>query len=176
LLRPGRFDRLLYVPSPDRDSRIQIIKIHTKKKPLADDVDIEKLADHTDRYAVLILHHYHLQQLCLLALRDHISKYKDPKEADNHTQELKIHMRHFEDAIKKVRPLSTQELNMYKGIADQFGKSELRSTTMGQLLIIKVLYQAIVSTKIMRSSSFLQYYCMLYNLQSIKKSNYGFNL
>ena len=112
----------------------------------------------------------------MLALRDHISKYKDPKEADSHTQELKIHMRHFEDAIKKVRPLSTQELNMYKGIADQFGKSELRSTTMGQLLIIKVLYQAIVSTKIMRSSSFLQYYCMLYNLQSIKKSNYGFNL
>ena len=139
---------------------------------MADDVNIEKLEDHTDRYTVLILHHYHLQ----LALRDHISKYKDPKEADNHTQELKIHMRHFEDAIKKVRPLSTQELNMYKGIADQFGKSELRSTTMGQLLIIKVLYQAIVSTKIMRSSSFLQYYCMLYNLQSIKKSNYGFNL
>jgi transitional endoplasmic reticulum ATPase len=61
LLRPGRFDRLLYVPSPDRDSRIQIIKIHTKKKPLADDVNIEKLEDHTDRYTVLILHHYHLQ-------------------------------------------------------------------------------------------------------------------
>jgi uncharacterized FlgJ-related protein len=61
----------------------------------------------------------------LLALRDHISKYKDLKEADSHTQELKIHMRHFEDAIKKVRPLSTQELNIYKGIADQFGKSEL---------------------------------------------------
>src|SRR5918996_4387914 len=40
LLRPGRFDRLLYVPSPDRDSRIQIIKIHTNKKPLAEDVDI----------------------------------------------------------------------------------------------------------------------------------------
>src|SRR5919201_791045 len=35
LLRPGRFDRLLYVPPPDRDSRIQIIKIHTRKKPLA---------------------------------------------------------------------------------------------------------------------------------------------
>ncbi|HEY9491506.1 MAG TPA: AAA family ATPase, partial [Nitrososphaeraceae archaeon] len=175
LLRPGRFDRLLYVPSPDRDSRIQIIKIHTKKKPLADDVDIEKLADHTDRYTGADIASLSSAAV-MLALREHISKYKDPKEADNHTQELKIHMRHFEDAIKKIRPLSTQELNMYKGIADQFGKSELRSTTMGQLLIIKVLYQAIVSTKIMRPSTFLQYYCMLYNLQSIKKSNYGFNL
>ena len=37
LLRPGRFDRILYVPPPDRESRIQIIKIHTKKKPLAED-------------------------------------------------------------------------------------------------------------------------------------------
>ena len=50
LLRPGRFDRLLYVPPPDRDSRVQIIKIHTKKKPLADDIDIEELANHTDGY------------------------------------------------------------------------------------------------------------------------------
>jgi transitional endoplasmic reticulum ATPase len=128
LLRPGRFDRLLYVPSPDRDSRIQIIKIHTKKKPLADDVNIEKLADHTDRYTGADIASLSSTAV-MLALREHISKYKDPREADNHTQELKIHMRHFEDAIKKIRPLSTQELNMYKGIADQFGKPELRATT-----------------------------------------------
>jgi transitional endoplasmic reticulum ATPase len=126
LLRPGRFDRLLYVPSPDRNSRIQIIKIHTKKKPLANDVDIEKLADHTDRYTGADIASLSSAAV-MLALREHISKYKDPKEADSHTQELKIHMKHFEDAIKKIRPLSTQELNMYKGIADQFGKPELRA-------------------------------------------------
>jgi transitional endoplasmic reticulum ATPase len=126
LLRPGRFDRLLYVPSPDRNSRIQIIKIHTKKKPLADDVDIEKLADHTDRYTGADIASLSSAAV-MLALREHISKYKDPKEADSHTQELKIHMKHFEDAIKKIRPLSTQELNMYKEIADQFGKPELRA-------------------------------------------------
>jgi transitional endoplasmic reticulum ATPase len=128
LLRPGRFDRLLYVPSPDRDSRIQIIKIHTKKKPLADDVNIEKLADHTERYTGADIASLSSAAV-MLALREHISKYKDPKEAENHTQELKLHMRHFEDAIKKIRPLSTQELNMYKGIADQFGKPELRAST-----------------------------------------------
>src|SRR5918911_227803 len=50
LLRPGRFDRLLYVPPPDRDSRIQIIKIHIKKKPLAEEINIEELANHTDGY------------------------------------------------------------------------------------------------------------------------------
>jgi len=128
LLRPGRFDRLLYVPSPGRDSRIQIIKIHTKKKPLADDVNIEKLADHTDRYTGADIASLSSAAV-MLALREHISKYKDPKDADNHAQELKVHMMHFEEAIKKIRPLSTQELNMYKGIADQFGKPDLRAAT-----------------------------------------------
>ncbi len=46
LLRPGRFDKLLRIPPPDKEGRIEILKIHTKKKPLAKDVDITKLAEH----------------------------------------------------------------------------------------------------------------------------------
>jgi transitional endoplasmic reticulum ATPase len=124
LLRPGRFDRLLYVPSPDRESRVQIIKIHTKKKPLAEDVDIQKLADLTDRYTGADISSLSSAAV-MLALREHISKYKDPKAADTNVKELKIHMRHFEEAIKKIRPLSVQELNMYKGISEQFGHPNL---------------------------------------------------
>jgi len=44
LLRPGRFDRLIYVTSPDEKSRLQIFKIHAKNMPLANDVSIEHLA------------------------------------------------------------------------------------------------------------------------------------
>ena len=47
-----------------------------------------------------------------------------PEEAKKNVQELKIHMRHFEEAMKKIRPLSTQELNMYKNISEQFGRPE----------------------------------------------------
>jgi transitional endoplasmic reticulum ATPase len=61
----------------------------------------------------------------MLALREHISKYKDPNEAEKHKEELKIHMTHFDAAIKKIRPLSTQELNMYKTISEQFGKPQM---------------------------------------------------
>ena len=50
LLRPGRFDRVLYVAPPDRDSRFQIIKIHSQKTPLAEDVNILHLADITEGY------------------------------------------------------------------------------------------------------------------------------
>jgi transitional endoplasmic reticulum ATPase len=130
LLRPGRFDRLLYVPPPDRDSRIQIIKIHTRKKPLADDVNVEQLADHTEGYTGADIASLSSAAV-MLALREYISKYKDQKEADNRVQELKIYMGHFEEAMKKIKPLSTQELNIYKRISEQFGKPEIASSTGG---------------------------------------------
>ena len=124
LLRPGRFDRILYVPPPDRDSRLQIIKIHTKKKHLAEDVNIDQLADNTEGYTGADIASLSSTAV-MLALREHISKYKEPNEAEKHKEELKIHMKHFEDAIKKIRPLSMQELNMYKTISEQFGKPQM---------------------------------------------------
>jgi transitional endoplasmic reticulum ATPase len=128
LLRPGRFDRLLYVPPPDRESRIEIIKIHTKKKPLAEDVKIEELADHTDGYTGADIASLSSAAV-MLALREYVSKYQDPKEANKHAQELRIHLRHFEEAMEKIRPLSTQELNMYKRISEQFGRPEIAGRT-----------------------------------------------
>lgn len=50
LLRAGRFDRLLYVPPADLNSRIQIIKIHTRLTPLTQDVQIEKIAESTEGF------------------------------------------------------------------------------------------------------------------------------
>jgi len=61
----------------------------------------------------------------MLALREHIAKYKDPKQADLAKRELKIHMKHFEEAMKKIRPLSKREIDTYKNIAEQFGKPEM---------------------------------------------------
>jgi transitional endoplasmic reticulum ATPase len=70
----------------------------------------------------------------MLALRQHISKYPDPKESEEHAKELKVTMQHFKEAMKKIRPLSKQELDMYKRIADQFGKpisSTIDDTSLG---------------------------------------------
>ena len=119
LLRPGRFDRLLYVPPPDYESRKQIIHIHTKKKPLADDTNIDNLATKMDGYTGADIAAV-ASAAVMLALREHVSKYGKPQEAESHAKELKIHMRHFEEAMKKVRPLSTQELDMYKMISERF--------------------------------------------------------
>jgi transitional endoplasmic reticulum ATPase len=124
LLRPGRFDRLLYVPPPDKDSRLQIIKIHTKKKPLVENISMDQLASETEGYTGADIASLSSAAV-MLALREHVSRYDDPKQADIHIQELKIHMKHFEEAMKKIRPLSTQELDMYKKISELFGKPEV---------------------------------------------------
>jgi transitional endoplasmic reticulum ATPase len=124
LLRPGRFDRILYVSPPDRDSRLQIMRIHTKKKPLAEDVDIEQLADKTDGYTGADIASL-ASAAVMLALREHVTKYSDPREAEKNTHELKISMRHFDEAMRKIRPLSMQELDMYSNVSDKFGKPQL---------------------------------------------------
>jgi transitional endoplasmic reticulum ATPase len=50
LLRPGRFDELIYVGTPDTAGRRRILAIHTRNMPLAEDVDLEKIAQRTDRF------------------------------------------------------------------------------------------------------------------------------
>jgi transitional endoplasmic reticulum ATPase len=121
LLRPGRFDRLLYVPPPDLESRKQIIKIHTKKKPLADDINLDDLAAKMDGYTGADIAAV-ASAAVMLALREHISKYKDPQEAEKHAKSLKVQMKHFQEAMVMIRPLSAHELNTYKNIAERFGR------------------------------------------------------
>ncbi|XP_055913569.1 ribosome biogenesis protein SPATA5L1 [Eupeodes corollae] len=51
LMRPGRFDRLIHVPAPDRDSRLEILQIHAQKMPFHGDVELEEIADATELYS-----------------------------------------------------------------------------------------------------------------------------
>ena len=136
LLRPGRFDRLLYVAPPDKESRIQIFKIHTLKKPLADDVKIETLAAQTEGYTGADIAAL-ASAAVMLALRGHIEKYKDPKKAESAKTELKLHMKHFEEAMKKIRPLSKHEIETYRSIAERFGKPELTKEVIDRETAIK---------------------------------------
>lgn len=73
LLRPGRFDRQVYVNMPDVKGREDIIKIHIKNKPLADDVDIKRIARLTSGFAGADIENM-LNEAALLTARDH--RYK----------------------------------------------------------------------------------------------------
>ncbi|MBO8138818.1 MAG: AAA family ATPase [Desulfotomaculum sp.] len=86
LLRPGRFDRQVKVELPDRQGRYEILKIHTRNKPLADDVDLNMVAKETFGFSGA-----HLESLtneaAILAMRENCSK---------------IHYQHLQEAIDKV--------------------------------------------------------------------------
>jgi transitional endoplasmic reticulum ATPase len=123
LLRPGRFDRMLLVPPPDIEARKQIFKIHTKKTPLADDVKLDELARKTQGYTGA-----DIASICntavMLSIKDHIGKAKDPEDAKKKAKGLKVAKRHFDEAMQKVKPISSQELRMYERFSQQFADSK----------------------------------------------------
>lgn len=51
LLRPGRLDRKVYVPLPDKTTRFEILRLKLSKMPISHDVDIDKLVDLTENYS-----------------------------------------------------------------------------------------------------------------------------
>ena len=87
---------------------------------MSEDVNVENLADKTDGYTGADIASLSSAAV-ILSLREHISKYPDSKEAEKNKADLKITMKHYEEAMKKIRPLSKQELEMYKNVANQFG-------------------------------------------------------
>ena len=128
LLRSGRFDRHIYVPPPDRDSRINIIKIHIKNIPLGN-INVERIADMTENFTGADLASF-ISTAVMIAIRQYIFKYQDPIDAEKHVGELKVNMQHVEDAIKKIHPLSNREIEWYKRIEEKFGKHKLSEIGM----------------------------------------------
>ena len=118
LLRPGRFDRLIFIPTPDRKAREEIFRIHTRSKPLAEDVDIAKLAEMTENYTGADIEAV-CNEAVMLAIRRYISEGK-PLDRKTMKHELKLKMEHFEEAVKKIRPISREELEQYQRIAEKF--------------------------------------------------------
>jgi len=122
LLRPGRFDRLLFVPPPDLEARRQIFKIHTRKTPLAEDVNLDEMARRTDGYTGADIASL-ANTAVMLALREHISKAKDPEDAKKRAKGLKVAKRHYDEALQKIKPMSSEELKMYERFSQQFSEA-----------------------------------------------------
>ena len=102
LLRAGRFDKLIYVHLPDKPARLEIFKIHIKGKPLAKDVDLNKLVDQTEGFSGADIAAV-VNTALSLVLQEFIGKYPTPELAKKHLDEAVITMRHMEEAIKRVR-------------------------------------------------------------------------
>ncbi|MEA1905078.1 MAG: CDC48 family AAA ATPase [Candidatus Hadarchaeota archaeon] len=110
LLRPGRFDRLILVPAPDREARLEILKIHTRKMSLTKDVDLGALAAQTEGYSGSDLAAL-CREAAMLVLRGDL-KAKEVKQE------------HFLKTMEGIKPSITKEI---AGVYERFGERQAKA-------------------------------------------------
>ncbi|RLG81775.1 MAG: AAA family ATPase, partial [Thermoprotei archaeon] len=112
LRRPGRFDREIEIPPPDKRARREILAVHTRNMPLADDVDLDAIAEMTHGYTGADLAAL-VKEAAMAALRRFISEGKidlsHPIPAEK-LRELKVTMKDFLEAMKYVQPSLIREI------------------------------------------------------------------
>ena len=128
LLRPGRLDRHIHVPVPDEEARRAIFAIHTSNKPLAEAVDLDKLAEQTEGYVGADIEAV-CREASLAATREFIRSV-DPDEIDESIGNVLISEEHFETALDEVGPsvdVSTRE--RYEELEEELTRTEPEPTT-----------------------------------------------
>lgn len=146
IMRPGRLDQLVYIPLPDRNSRIQIFKAALKKSPIAKDVSLDALADALEGFSGADITEI-CQRACKLAIREAIQKDRErmsrldanPEAMETEEEEEDpvpyITRGHFEEAMKYARRSVTdadvrkyemfaQKLQTSRGFGNEFKFSD----------------------------------------------------
>ncbi|WP_455368284.1 CDC48 family AAA ATPase [[Eubacterium] cellulosolvens] len=117
LLRPGRFDRLIGISSPNKEARKEIFKIHLEGKPLTSDVKLETLAEKTENYVGADIEAI-CREASMLAIREYVNETKKKKKKPD----FEIAMKHFEDAFNKVKAIGKSRLQQYDDWSKNFEK------------------------------------------------------
>ena len=110
LLRPGRFDKSIYIGPPDKESRRAIFGIHTKGRPLADDVDLDDLAERTDGCTGADIAAI-CNEAVMNAVRELVSS--NPNPSDDDIAACKVDGEDFQKALDKFGPKVREELKEY---------------------------------------------------------------
>ncbi len=115
ILRPGRFDRLIYVPDPNEKARLEIFKIYTKEMPLAKDVDLNQLAADAKNYSGA-----DINALCREAALNALRRDADTKA---------VNLADFKEALSKIGPTITTDMeSWYKGFLKKAWRVERPAT------------------------------------------------
>ena len=115
LMRPGRLDRIVYVPLPDDRTRYEILSVHTKGKPLADDVLLDELTGLTEGYSGAEIAAV-CNEAAMKALED-LVKHLESNSGNSSGDCIKkqIWKIHFENALKTITPrINSNSLRIYE--------------------------------------------------------------
>jgi transitional endoplasmic reticulum ATPase len=102
LLRPGRFDKIIFVPKPDKITRQKILEIYTKDKPLSHDVDFDKISEITEGFSGADISAIANTAISLV-LHEYLQRYSTPEEAAKHASDAFLSMQHFDNAVNKIK-------------------------------------------------------------------------
>ncbi|MEM1873310.1 MAG: AAA family ATPase, partial [Acidilobaceae archaeon] len=111
LRRPGRFDREIEVPLPDKQGRLEILQIHTRHMPLAEDVDLEKIAEVTKGYTGADLAAL-AREAAMNALRRYLPEIDLDQEVipPEVLDKIVVRMEDFLSALKSITPSGLREV------------------------------------------------------------------
>jgi transitional endoplasmic reticulum ATPase len=145
LMRPGRLDQLLYIPMPDYESRLSILRAVLRKSPVSPEVDLAYLATQTDRFTGADLTEI-CQRAAKLAIREsiqrHVEQLRIREEAERNGLAMddeedeepvpEILPRHFEEAVRNARrSVSDRDLAQYSSFAQTMHQSRSQMTSGG---------------------------------------------
>ncbi|WP_231182953.1 CDC48 family AAA ATPase [Haladaptatus sp. DYF46] len=102
LLRPGRLESHIEIPAPGEEGRRKILSVHAGDKPLADDIDLDVLADELEGYTGADIEAL-VRAASMRAIREAADEWS-PEEANERADEIVIERRHFDTAREFVRP------------------------------------------------------------------------
>jgi transitional endoplasmic reticulum ATPase len=108
LLRPGRFDKVIQIPLPDLITRKRILEISAEDIPFIKDassidhVNFDKIAETTDGFSGADVAAI-ANTAVSLVIHEYLDKHPTEKEIDKTANEAKVGMKHFEDAVRKVK-------------------------------------------------------------------------
>ena len=118
LRRPGRFDREIEIGVPNTQARLQILKIHTRAMPLAADVDLQEIAEHSHGFVGADLEALG-QEVGMIALRGFLSSF--PLQTDGaisaELAKLQVTREDFLAGLKEVEPSATREFFIERSTA-----------------------------------------------------------
>merc|ERR1712003_37812 len=150
LMRPGRLDQLIYIPMPDFESRLSILRATLRKSPVSKDVDLNYLASQTDKFTGADLTEI-CQSACKMAIREEIERDierqrmkdeagEDMQEDDDDDEDEdmmpEILPKHFESAVRQARrSVSDRDLAQYASFAQtlQQSRAAVSGSTGGSL-------------------------------------------
>ncbi|MBP1357991.1 MAG: AAA family ATPase, partial [Sulfolobus sp.] len=147
LLRPGRFEKLIYVPPPDEKARVEILKVHTRNIILGEDVSLDELAKMTEGYTGADLAAL-VRDASMRAVRenmkiciDEVSKNaKSAEERDKYMKQcmkeriVKVRFDHFQESLRRIKPSITQDMIQFyqswiEKARQQIPKQQLKPST-----------------------------------------------